>query len=197
MSGRLARLSPILVLAACAAVAGAATGARTQVRVYRPFRSSGTPAVRVAKTGRGSCFSGSDAANRHDAWRCLNGHFVVDPCFSSGRAAGFVLCPIGASTEALRLTLSRALPRGLRDRRRPGSTRGLPWALITVRGWSCRLVTGATTVVDRRRLNYACQGTRNDLFGAPNRRHAPWRVFYAPPTARHLRHRIGIRTARF
>src|SRR4051794_37844520 len=57
----------------------------TRARVFRPFTASGRSRLHT-KTRRGECFTGSLATVRRDAWRCIVGNGLIDPCFSSGRA---------------------------------------------------------------------------------------------------------------
>ncbi|MFL5822586.1 MAG: hypothetical protein ACJ764_04005 [Solirubrobacteraceae bacterium] len=183
----------------CAAGGSAAAAGRTQIDIYHAFRPSGKPAVYIIQIVHGRCLSGSDAVRRRDAWRCIGQTFLHDPCFSSRRARGIVLCPVRGhwGHEAVKVKLTKRLPREEADRGRPGSRKGLPWTLTTTKGWKCHVETRGTVLVDGRRLDYACQGTKNYLFGPPNRRREPWTILYGPRSARHLRHRVGIRTVWF
>lgn len=188
-----------LTIAVLAASTGMAlAGTRTHAHVYRPFTASGQPAGHVTKTVRGSCWTGSLAADRRDAWRCMGGNFIYDPCFSSSKAHGVVLCAATGpwSSDVIKFKLTKKLPAKFANKRAP-STHGLPWALVTTKGWKCRLVTGATTVADGKRANYACQGTSEMLWGSPERGSEPWKIYVAKPQAKHLHNRTGIRAAWF
>jgi hypothetical protein len=163
-----------VVLAGTAGLALAASS--THVHIYRPFTSSGKPVGHVTHAYTGSCMGGSDASRRSDAWRCtVSGSSIDDPCFSSSKAKKIVLCPATGpwSSKVIKVKLNSKLPRG--NSGRP-STHGLPWALVTVKGWKCRLDTGATAVVHGKRQNYFCQGTSKSLWGAPQRGSEPWRI---------------------
>ena len=187
----------MLVIAALGAAAAAAAG-RTQVNVYRAFTRSGQPTVPTLRV-HGRCLGGSDTINRRDAWRCQSQQFIYDPCFSSRRARGVVICPARGLFHgwAIRIKLSRKLPREGGNAGRPDRTRGLPWALVTASGWRCRLITGATTVVHGQRRNYTCKGTKNNLWGAPDRHRRSWTIFYASQGATHLRRRTQLTTVWF
>ncbi|HLY82456.1 MAG TPA: hypothetical protein VKQ71_05695, partial [Acidimicrobiales bacterium] len=191
-----------------ALAATAAAGTRTHAIIYEPFASSGAPAVRVTSTIQGHCWTGSLATPRRDAWRCMNANppcltggapcagaasFIYDPCFSSAKAPGVVLCPAPGpwSDNALEIKLTSRLPTKFANTKSPTTT-GLPWALVTMRGWRCGLNTGATTVVDHRRANYFCTGTRDWLWGGPSRRSQPWLIYAAPLSARRLHTRVGV-----
>ena len=201
MSVRLAARRAALVAAMTAAALGTETavaGQRTQLSIYEPFTPAGAPTVRVTSTIRGNCWTGSSAAAREDAWRCMSGNFIYDPCFSSTGVRGIVLCPATGpwSSAAIEIKLTRRLPSKYGNKGKP-STKGLPWALLTASGWKCRLDTGATAVVDGRRANYACTGTKDWLWGAPTRQSEPWRIYVAPVSAKKLSRTASIRAAWF
>lgn len=179
--------------------AGTATAAtHTHASIYAPFASSGAPMVHVTGTVRGHCWTGSLAAARRDAWRCLTGNQIHDPCFSSVNARGRVLCPVSGpwSPRAIQIKLTARLPTKYANPGSP-STAGLPWALVTTSGWRCELNTGATTVVQGRRANYACTGTSDWLWGAPSRRSHPWKIYVAPASTHQLNRTVGIPAAWF
>ena len=186
------------ITVALLAPTAAAAATRTRASIYTPFASSGAPTVHVVSTVRGHCWIGSLAAARSDAWRCLSGNLIYDPCFSSPSASGLVLCPASGpwSPRAVEIKLTAQLPTRYANPDKP-STNGLPWALVTSSGWKCRLDTGATTVVQGRRANYSCTGTNDWLWGAPSRRSEPWKISVAPASANELKRRVGIRSAWF
>jgi hypothetical protein len=170
----------------------------TRAHIYTPFRDSGAPAARVIRTVRGSCFSGSIAADRQHAWRCMSGNFLFDPCFSTARAHRIVLCPQSGpwTHTAIKIKLTKRLPLRFANTK-PPSTSGLPWALVTGAGWRCTFITGATSVVSGQRLNYGCRGTRDVLWGSPSRRSEPWTIPAAPANTHTLNRRVSVRTAWF
>jgi hypothetical protein len=180
------------------ALAAAAPAPRTLPSVYTPFTDAGRPAGHVIRTVRGDCFTGSLSVAHADVWRCISANELYDPCFSSTKAAGTVLCPATGpwSTQLIEIRLTQALPHKDGNHGRP-STTALPWALETTAGWKCRLDTGATTAVQDEKLNYFCTGTRDGLWGSPSRRSEPWTIIYAPDTAKSLTRRIGITIAWF
>jgi hypothetical protein len=172
----------VLAAALLAAVPPLAlAAARTRVHIYRPFNSAGRPVGRVTHTFSGSCIGGSDASRRSDAWRCIiSGSTIADPCFSSAKARNFVLCPASGpwNSKVVKVKLVQKLPKGKANQGKP-STHGLPWALVTARGWKCRLNTGATEVVHGKRQNYTCHRTSKSLWGAPQRGSEPWKIYVA------------------
>jgi len=176
--------------------AGAAT--RTQATIFRPFTASGNPSTRVRKTVRGYCWTGSSASGRSDAWRCMTGNEIIDPCFSSANARGIALCSAGGpwSSSLIEIKLTKKLPGKYANRGKP-STAGLPWALESTSGWKCELDTGATTVIHDVRLNYFCTGTKDGLWGLPSRKSRLWRIYAATQSAKTLRRRVGVSSAWF
>jgi hypothetical protein len=195
---RLRRYVPSLVIAvilATGASAALAGTTKTQAHIYEPFTSSGKPAVHVSSTVRGSCNGGSAAIDRDDAWRCFTGNFIYDPCFSSSKAKGIVLCPTGpGSTSAVEIKLTAKLTFG--DKAKP-STSGTPWAVETTSGLKCLISTGATSVIDHRRANYFCGKGKNVLWGSPSRKSEPWTIYSAPATATKLTQTVKLSVAWF
>jgi hypothetical protein len=87
----------------------------TAVHIYAPFGMSEAPVLPIARTVTGYCWTSSNATDRTDAWRCMTGNYIYDPCFAASRVAHFVLC-----NEALQwyFTLLRLAP-GQPGSRRP------------------------------------------------------------------------------
>jgi hypothetical protein len=185
----------IAVLLTAAAGAALASTTRTSVVIYQAFTSSGVPALHVKSTVKGSCNGGSSAIDRDDAWRCFAGNDVYDPCFSSPKAKGIVLCPDGPwSSSGVEIRLTAGLTGA--DRRKP-STAGTPWAIETTSGAKCVLDTGATSVVDHQRANYFCTKTKDVMWGSPSRKSEPWTIYAAPATATKLTSRVKLSVAWF
>lgn len=176
-----------------ALAAGRATD--TQTHIYRAFKSSGAPAIHVTKTVDGSCFSGSLAADRDDAWRCMSGNFLYDPCFSSAKAKGIVLCPADPwKRSGIKIKLTKPLPKKHADKGKP-STHGLPWGIQTTSGRKCVIETGATWEFHGQRANYYCS-SKLWLYGDPDRKVEPWTIHAGPAHPKKL-HKVAIKTAWF
>jgi hypothetical protein len=172
-----------------------AGGSRTKTAIYRAFTASGKPAIHVTKTVRGFCWEGSLAAARNDAWRCLSGNDIFDPCFSSGKARGFVLCVLAPWTRSgVRMKLTRRLPKPFAGK---PSTRGLPWGIKTTSGLKCVFATGATAAIGHVRANYYCLNSDEWLWGSPSRKSELWTIYIAPLTARKLSARVKVAFAWF
>jgi hypothetical protein len=159
-----------------AAPAGA-TSPATRTSVYRPFvRGKLSSRLHVTTTLKGHCWTGSSADPRSDAWRCLSGNFIYDPCFSDPQVPSWVACPADGSpfgTGVLRLSLSRALPRSFANHGAPGE--GYPWALKLAGGQVCTFLTGATFEYHGKRANYGCTA-KIFLAGSPVRSGPTWTI---------------------
>ncbi|HEY2657634.1 MAG TPA: hypothetical protein VGI55_17755 [Solirubrobacteraceae bacterium] len=170
--------------------APAASRMRTTATIFRAFNSAGVPTIQVqSKSGR--CFAPSATSDRNDAWRCLVGNFILDPCFSSAKAHGVVICPDRQLNGGIMIRLTRALP-GPANRGSP-SPATVPWNVQLANGQHCLLSSGASTAIHGVRLNYFCDpGTRYGLWGFPDRRAQPWTILSGPFTAKRLTQRLVI-----
>ena len=164
----------LAVVLATASTAAARTSAATKIVHFRVFTPSGkVVGVRVTRTLRGSCFSGSIGLPRPDAWRCMVGNEILDPCLESpkGPSVGLV-CVFG--NQAVRLHLTKGLP--MRYKNRPEKT-FFAWQLVLANGDVCQRFTGtAAGAVQGQGLVYGCRsgGTTTDA----NRSHPAWTVRY-------------------
>jgi hypothetical protein len=165
----------LLAVVAAGVIGASALGATgTRTVIYRAFTSSGQPTITVTKTVRGSCFAASIAADRNDAWRCMSGNLIHDPCFSSTRAKGIVLCPAAAwKRSGIKIKLTAALPRP-GNKPKP-STSGRPWAIKTTSGLRCAVLTGMAPVSGKHFGSYLCSDGEF-LWDAPNRKTSPWTI---------------------
>jgi hypothetical protein len=163
----------IALLVAAALVATASAASHTKAVIYHAFTASGTPAIHVSKTVNGDCNGGANETNRNDAWRCFAGNFVYDPCFSSAKAAGIVLCPRRPwGSSGVEIKLSQSLSGG--HTKKP-STEGLPWAMQTTSGLKCVFQGMGPFVSTTVFADYACQGG-TWLWNKPNRGSQPWTI---------------------
>jgi hypothetical protein len=151
----------------------------TSIHLYSPFAAAGPAAgVHIARSAAGSCWTSSLADPRSDAWRCLVGNYIHDPCFSNEiNPTDYVLCPqYTPGDRLLRINLTKTLPRSSNTSGDP--TRYPPWAVQTTGGKWCTILTGATGLIAGMRINYGCAG-RGYLLGNPRRQTAIWTIFYA------------------
>ena len=154
----------------------APAGARTLELRYTPFAADGSlrDGLHATPAFGGSCTTGSFLVAGPGVFRCFVGSFIHDPCYidlGAGNAVRSVVVCVATpwSPDALRLRV-----RGPLDARFGVSPGGPPWALRLASGRRCVLVSGATTVVAGRRMNYVCG--RRYLFGSPDRTQPTWRI---------------------
>jgi hypothetical protein len=181
-------LTALVTMAVTVAVAAPASAAATQAELFQPF-AHGRPTVQVHHAS-GSCFSGSIASPRRDAWRCFVGNAIADPCFSSSSVHGVVVCPDPSVRTGVEIRLTKPLPHRLGNHTRP-SLRVRPWQLEISDGRACSALTGTSVALGGVRMNYGCQGGLG-LWGAPRRSSQPWTMLAARPGARHLHARQAI-----
>ena len=137
--------------------------AATKVVIFHPTGTAGAPVA-------GGCGMGESLAlDRSDAWRCIVGNNIYDPCFSTSAHATTVICGASPSKPVgIKVTLSAPLPAHAKALDKQ------PWIVILGDGLTCGFVTGATFGVGDQRANYGC--TQNDwIIGSP----VPGKVWYA------------------
>lgn len=161
--------------------------ARTDIVVVRPFGPSGLRAdFTVATRTSGSCWTASLATPRPDAWRCMAGNAIYDPCFAGSPTKREVACLRDPFARSVTLfSLSRSLP----PRSGTPSLAGDPWGVELWNGARCVMSTGATGAVAGMRINYFCNN-RAWVLGDPDRHSTIWRAHYVADPARA---RSGVR----
>lgn len=124
---------------------GTSAAQPTEVIPYRPSD--------VARAEhRGYCWTNSIAASRKDAWRCMVGNQIFDPCFTQGRS---VVCGIDPATGAqgFLLALSRPLPA---PDAAPDGEENTAWLIELPGGIFCNRATGARGLVEGQITTYYC-----------------------------------------
>lgn len=148
------------------------TSAATRVVHWSPFVDGALrPGLVATPAFGGDCFTGSFAV--HGAYRCIEGHFLRDPCFADPARDDAVLCvrdPFSRGVVRLRVTHNL-------DRTGSASST-LVWAVRLANGQKCTFFAGGATNADAagRRANYGCAGRRTILWGNPIRRGRTWRI---------------------
>ena len=154
----------------------------TQQIIFTGVTASGLPSLSITQTIAGSCWEGSVAADRSDAYRCsTSGDDIYDPCFALP-GMGFVVCPTDGGPwdgTAIEMTLTKPLPVNTAADR---GTSGLPWAIELANGARCTAQTGTTNVVDGMSGEYTCSNG-DYLYGKPDRTEAIWTIYAGTPNA--------------
>lgn len=136
---------------------------KQQAKVAQTTVINFVPPSSASKQESGNCFTSSLAATRSDAWRCMTGNEILDPCFSVPNTTSYVICvpnPTDASTF-IQLNLTQPLPAA-----EPVPAETHPWFLQLADGTICNFFTGATGGVNGERINYGCNDGW-DIVGLP------------------------------
>ena len=81
--------------------------ATTQIRLVLPFTAPGTLGLTVSAHVTGTCFAGSVAdSGRPDAWRCMSGNRIYDPCFAGYLGAKTVVACLSSPTAAAAVVMT-------------------------------------------------------------------------------------------
>lgn len=165
---------------------------QTKVIVYEPFTTNGI-ALGITVTSRvaGSCWEGSIASNRPDAWRCTVQNIIYDPCFSDPYGFNEVACPTAAfPNQVVIINLTRPLPYSTQNS--STNTQGVltPWAYQITNGSHCGVSTGTTIAIAGLAVWGSC-ANGDQLIGTVNRNTHLWTVLMKSPDASSLT-RVGI-----
>lgn len=154
------------------------TSAPTQVQLIFPFTALGSLGLRISARVHGRCVAASVAdSGRPDAWRCMSGNRIYDPCFEGFEQSTAVVACLESprALAAVVLTPTGGVPRQLANKGYPLASP--PWSLSLGNGASCGLLTVATFGLAGMRINYACTDG-GYLIGDVDRSQPQWRVFY-------------------
>lgn len=180
----------VLLLPAAAAAGTHPAPARTTVRHVRPTGQGNhlKPGYRVDRRTAGRCWTTS--AVQDDAYRCMAGNSILDPCWRLGpgrRRAVCLVVPWRHRVEVIRL------------RSRPASL-GVPshrlWGLRLANGARCAAAQGATGIYRGSPVEFYC--TRGfSVVGEPDRSAATWRAHVIERVQGHWcdRGRLAVVTA--
>jgi hypothetical protein len=135
--------------------------------------------LHLVKTVRGACWTGSSATARADAWRCMSGNVIYDPCFSDGTGVvtSYVVCalsPFQRSLVKFVLTKRVTCSIGIKT---ADPTRYDPWFIVLTSGVRCGMTQGATATIAGMRIAYGCS-KGGWLVGSPHRAVPTWRIFF-------------------
>jgi hypothetical protein len=167
-----------LVALALVVGVGPTLAASTQTKIvrFRVFTAGGQViGVHVARTLRGSCFAGSIGLPRPDAWRCIVGNEILDPCLESPKSAAVPLVCVGGN-QGVALRLTKPLPTKLGNTK---ETTFFAWRLVLADSDVCQRFTGtAAGAVQGEGLVYGC--TSGGTTTEPSRAKPVWTVRYLP-----------------
>ena len=153
------------------------TAQPTATQIYSPANASGGLAVSAPRSANGSCFGTSNVTTRTDAYRCMAGNEIYDPCFFVNQTQ--VLCPNDGpwTNRGLLLNVS-TLPSAPSSQGQ--GTGGQPWAVQLAGGTNCLSISGATNLIAGQRLGYQCSGGVG-LYGNVQRSGSAWMIYVGTP----------------
>lgn len=151
----------------------------TRVHYYTAFKDGKlAPGLKVTGRVPGDCWATSGVEGRPYTWRCGEGNYVHDPCFSATPRARLVACPDAPwNKRVLVLALSEPLPEWVESR--GGRWRRWPWGVVTSTGKHCFTTSAsATGQVAGMQHTYVCK-EGGLLLGFPRRNSPAWTIYYA------------------
>ena len=151
-----------------------ATLSHTSSILFQPWTFAGKVSVdlHIASKVTGFCWAESIATPRQDAYRCMAGNFILDPCFAGPNGPDDqVVCTYPSPQSVTVMRLTKPLPFFSAP-----SSLSSPWLLILADGEHCYYETGGTTSPGGMRLNYECSRNSN-LYGNINKADHIWTIF--------------------
>lgn len=149
---------------------------RTQVVIYEPWSTSGlAPGIRPHATLPGHCFSVSATSDRDDAFRCISGNSLFDPCFSDpypGAEPSQLACPYPGLDSVTIIQITASLPSP------PAGWGGAPnpWLVRLTTGQQCYSTAGSASFqVGGLTNTFVCRSGIS-LFGQPHH-NAIWTIY--------------------
>ncbi len=112
---------------------------------------------------KADCWITSLSSNRSDAFRCSVGNGIYDPCFEDPIGdESIISCPSEPYEEDPMMFKMISRPHFDKETEK---TDAVPWYIILKNKQTCRFITGATTTIANRRLDYGCnEGTYDSLY---------------------------------
>jgi hypothetical protein len=152
-------LAAALALVCSCALAVSSSSAASAQTVRATRVTTYVPVVPPAPKRSGSCWTRSIAApSRADAWRCMLGNEIYDPCFSP-KTPGVVVCDVnpvsGGRGFAVRLTKPLPASEPLFTARL-----ALPWIVQLANGEVCIPLTGTHELMGKESIGYECSASR-------------------------------------
>ena len=123
----------------------------TQIKYYVPESNQN---LDLQKVEIAECWYGSVTVERIDAFRCMDGNYIYDPCFEVPFSNKLVSCPITPFSGDVYFTTETNTAKGKNDNF--GETPSYPWFIKLMDDTECRMVSGATNLIANNRMDYSC-----------------------------------------
>jgi hypothetical protein len=129
----------------------------TQIIVFKP-------SLTVQAVKKGYCWTSSLKTARTDAWRCMIGNAIQDPCFTTTQS-NIVACGMNpeAGDPGFALELTQALPKVSRPVTADNLNAGTypkTWMVKLADGSVCSPFTGTLAEVNGQNILYACHDAK-------------------------------------
>jgi len=148
----------------------------TESILYQPWDFSGKVAgdLHIVSRVTGYCWEQSIAAPRLDAYRCMQGNYIHDPCFGDPNGpSNQVVCSYPSPESVTVMQLTKPLPGGPYA---PTTSLANPWLVTLADGTPCVSFTGLPLSASGLWLHYTCSNG-DLLYGKINKTNQIWTIF--------------------
>ncbi len=157
--------------------------------MFEPFTVAGklNTDITVVSTHKGWCWTESDYLTRPDAFRCMFGNFIVDPCLSDPAGLRLVACEVPDAKgpdDVLVLHLTKPLPTRYGSGA-PASSKSPPFMLVLSDGTRCVPHGGTASIIAGEPQTYDCSGGRS-IVGTIDRSAPGWTASATVPGSSEL-----------
>ncbi|MCL4533921.1 MAG: hypothetical protein M1370_02015 [Bacteroidetes bacterium] len=115
------------------------------------------PSLPLGRQARGDCWTSSNVLPRANAWRCMVGNDIYDPCFSQNANATWVACDVNPLNDGTGAGLQVSLVAPLTPDAWSSDTL-YPWYIEMADGAKCYSLGRDSFAVGDDWANYACAG---------------------------------------
>jgi hypothetical protein len=166
----------------------------TDIQFYRPFDAKINP----TETLVASCSRHSALDNRSDAWQCVAGKRVLDPCFIKPYLkAKTAICPVSPwQSQAIKIKLIAPFPTvRTNEQENLDMSEDDPWAITLTDGTNCLIIPAAKNfLIHGQNVKYSCDN-HGFLLGHIQRCNLIWKMLFIPTREGNVLNTVEIKTA--
>lgn len=151
----------------------------TQIKIFHPFvKQAINPSLKISNKISGYCWVPSLRTQRPNAWRCMAGNVIHDPCFVNAaiNSKSAVCIDEPWQTSVTLMQLTKPLPKTKPMTFNPQQAQA--WFVELSNGARCQFLTGATGIVNGQRLNYGCDQNNFYIIGDLDKTSHTWYANY-------------------
>ena len=112
--------------------------------------------TKTFQSHKGSCFASSIASTRSDAYRCMVGNQIIDPCFTV-KKQGYVVCNANQLPPTFQYVIKLDKPLAKNTNQNIKIKDQQPWLIQLKNGQYCTPFTGTRPFIDGKVLTYSCE----------------------------------------